>query len=341
MVEIDGSTGEGGGQILRTSLSLALATGRPVRIFNLRANRPKPGLMRQHLTAVLAAAEIGSAETRGAELHSRDLTFRPGRVGAGEYHFSIGTAGSVTLVLQTILPVLITADGPSRLVLEGGTHNDHAPPFDFVEKTFLPLINRMGPHVKARLDRWGFYPAGGGRIEVQIEPASTLARLDLVDRGRILSTRARAVVAHLPRHIAERELTVVGRKLGLGRKQLEVVEETRSAGPGNVLMIEIPSAHLTEVVTGFGSIGVPAEKVAARAAREAREYLDAEVPVGTHLADQLLLPLALAGGGSYRTLPLTAHSRTNIEVIQRFLDVPIVATEQGDGSVIVAVGAAR
>jgi RNA 3'-terminal phosphate cyclase (ATP) len=341
MIEIDGSLGEGGGQILRTSLSLALATGQPVRLFNLRANRARPGLRRQHLTAVLAAAEVGAADVSGAELHSRELVFRPGRVQAGDYHFAIGTAGSVTLVLQTILPVLVTARGRSSLVLEGGTHNEHAPPFDFIEKTFLPLVNRLGPRVTAQLDRYGFYPAGGGLLRVEIEPVAALGRLELLDRGRILGTRARAVVANLPRHIAERELKVVARKLGLGRKQIEVVEETRSNGPGNVVLIEIPSAHLTEVMTGFGAIGVPAEKVAARAARVAREYLDAEVPVGAHLADQLLLPLALGGGGSYRTLPLTEHARTNMDVIRRFLDVDLAATEHDDGTVTVTVGEQR
>jgi RNA 3'-terminal phosphate cyclase (ATP) len=338
MIEIDGSIGEGGGQILRSSLSLSLATGQAVRLFNLRANRPKPGLMRQHLTAVLAAAEVGSADVRGAELRSREITFSPGPVRAGDYHFAVGTAGSATLVLQTVLPVLITADGPSSLILEGGTHNDHAPPFDFVDKTFLPLINAMGPHVKARLDRPGFYPAGGGRIEVQVTPAAKLGRLDLIDRGRVIGVRARALVARLPKHIAARELTVIARKLGLRRKQLDVVEETRSASAGNVVLIEIQSAHLTEVITGFGAIGTPAEKVAARAAREARDYLDAGVPVGAHLADQLLLPLALAGGGSFRTPEITDHTRTNIEVIRRFLDLEIAVTEHEDRTATIRVG---
>ncbi|MBW3543885.1 MAG: RNA 3'-terminal phosphate cyclase [Planctomycetes bacterium] len=333
MIEIDGSHGEGGGQILRTSLTLALATGRAFRITSLRAGRPKPGLMRQHLMAVRAAAEVGQAETEGAALHSRELVFRPGAPQPGDYAFRIETAGSATLVLQTVLPVLMTAAQPSTLVLEGGTHNEHAPPLDFLERTWLPLIGRMGPKVLLRLERRGFYPAGGGRFTVHIEPVETLARIDLLERGRVMHRRARAIVSRLPRHIAERELTVIARKLSLPSKNVEVIEEGNSPGPGNAVVIEIISPHVTEVFTGVGKIGLPAEKVAARAAREAREYLDADVPVGFHLADQLLVPMALAGGGSFTTMPLTEHTRTNIDVVRRFVDIQIETTELDDGNV--------
>ena len=189
MIEIDGSQGEGGGQIIRTALTLSLSTGRTFRVFNVRAGRPRPGLLRQHLAAVQAAAEIGHADTRGAVLGSRDLTFRPGKVAAGDYRFAIGSAGSTTLVLQTILPVLLTTDRPSRLTLEGGTHNTFAPPFEFLEHTFLPLVNRLGPSVRVTLVRPGFYPAGGGQILATVEPCRRLSHLELCERGKVLDVR--------------------------------------------------------------------------------------------------------------------------------------------------------
>src|SRR5579883_279586 len=175
---INGASGEGGGQILRTSLGLSLATGQPFRIEQIRANRKSPGLLRQHLTAVRAAAAVGQAEVTGDELGSSALTFVPGEVQPGEYTFAIGTAGSTTLVLQTVLPALMTAKAPSRLVLEGGTHNTHSPPNDFLIKTFLPVVNRMGVKVTTRLERYGFFPAGGGRWICDIEPAQSLTPLE-------------------------------------------------------------------------------------------------------------------------------------------------------------------
>jgi RNA 3'-terminal phosphate cyclase (ATP) len=323
VLELDGSRGEGGGQILRTALALSVITGRPFRIDRIRANRKNPGLRRQHLTAVKAAARIGSAEVKGAALDSRRLTFVPGPVAPGEYEFSIGTAGSATLVLQTILPPLLVASGPSRLVIEGGTHNPQAPPFHFIERVYLPLLRQMGPRVSVRLDRHGFFPAGGGRFRVTVEPVPDLSPLDLGERGDIKRRRARALIARLPTHVAERELKVVKQSLGWDRAELEVVEVRDSAGPGNALMLEIESAHATELITAFGRRGVPAEKVAGEAVAEAQRYLESGAPVGEHLADQLLLPLAIAGGGSFATLPLTPHARTNLEVLRSFLALEV------------------
>lgn len=337
MIEIDGSMGEGGGQIIRSSLALSLATGRPFRMWNIRSGRKRPGLLRQHLTAVQAAATIGNAQTTGDKLHSRDLVFEPGTVTPGEYSFSIGTAGSASLVMQTVLPVLLFGEAPSTLRLEGGTHNPHAPPFDFIETTYLPIINRLGPKVTATLDRPGFYPAGGGKFRVTVQPAARLDRLELHDRGRVREVRARAIVSQLPRHIAERELTVVSRELGMQKNKLELIEETRARGPGNVVVVEINTDSVTEIVTAFGEKGVPAERVAAAAVREAQTYIETDVPVGPHLADQLLLPLALGSGGSYVTIEPTEHTLTNIDVIRRFLDVTIAATSRGDGTYLIEV----
>ena len=336
MIEIDGSFGEGGGQCLRTSLTLSLATGETFRICNIRARRSKPGLRRQHLTAVQAAAAVGQGEVSGAALGSTELTFRPRSVVPGTFSFDVGSAGSTTLVLQTILPALMTAPSPSALHLEGGTHNPLAPPYDFVAKTYLPLFNRMGPVTTAKLDRYGFFPAAGGAITVTMAPTVTLSPFELLDRGPVLAKRATILLANLPRHIAEREAKVLVERLDLAPEAV-CIEEPESAGPGNVVMLEIEYANVTEVFTEFGRIGLPAERVAANVIRDARNYLRTDAPVGEHLADQLLLPLALAGGGAFRTGPLSSHARTNIEVIKAFLDADISAQRETGGNTLVAV----
>jgi len=326
MITIDGSSGEGGGQILRTSLALSLVTGKPFRMERIRAGRPKPGLQRQHLTAVRAAAEVGRADVEGALLGSRELRFAPRGVEPGDYHFAVGTAGSVTLVLQTVLPALLVASAPSRLLLEGGTHNIFAPPFDFLAKSFLPLVERMGPRMEAVLERAGFYPSGGGAMRVAIHPEPKLRPIELLERGRVTRRLARAIVSRLPRHIAEREVETVRRGLSWPADSV-AVEEVPSPGPGNVLLVEVESEQLTEVFSGFGQRGVSAEKVAHGVVREVRRYLEAGVPVGEHLADQLLLPLAVAGGGSFRTLAPSSHMTTNLQTLQHFLDVRVTCEE--------------
>lgn len=323
LVRIDGSMGEGGGQILRTSLALSLCLGKPFRIVSLRAGRKKPGLRRQHLVCVKAAAKIGGAKVEGASLGSQELTFIPTSIRPGDYNFDIGSAGSTTLVLQSILPALLMANGPSTLTLQGGTHNPFAPPFEFLEKAFLPIINRMGPKIKARLERPGYYPKGGGRLSVTIQPAKKLQILHIDERGEIQERRATATVAGLPRHIAERELRVIGEKLQWGKECLHIMEESPDRGPGNIVTIEIKSKNITEVFTAFGERGVRAETVAYKAAKAACHYMDVDVPVGKHLADQLLLPFTLAGGGSFNTLQPTLHTRTNSEVVQLFQNIRI------------------
>src|SRR6185437_8859495 len=289
MIRIDGSFGEDGGQILRSSLSLSFVTGRLFRIENIRANREKPGLLRQHLTAVQAAAEVGCAEVEGAALGSKALTFVPGKIRSGEFRFAIGTAGSATLVLQTILPALITAVGPSRIEIEGGTHNPAAPAFDFLQRSFIPLIERMGPKVKLELQRYGFYPAGGGRIVVEIIPADLLKPIELEERGEITRKRATALVANLPYHIARRELDTVGKVLNWDAESLRCEDTKNSVSPGNLVMIELTSSTVTETFTAFGKLGVSAEDVAKDAAEQARAYMHSSAAAGEHLADQLLL----------------------------------------------------
>ncbi len=327
VVEIDGSFGEGGGQILRTSLSLSLVTGKPFRIDNIRAGREKPGLLRQHLTAVLAAAKVGGAKVEGATLGSQCITFTPGAVRSGEYRFAVGTAGSGTLVLQTVLPALMLASSPSKVTIEGGTHNHAAPPYHFLERAFLPLVERMGPKFKMQFERYGFYPAGGGRFIAEIEPVISLSPVHIAERGEITSRKVHAVVANLPRHIGQREVETASGMLNWGTETHSVEVTRESSGPGNVVMIEVRSNEATEIFTDFGRLGVSAEKVAQNAAREAREYLASSAAAGEHLTDQLLLPMALAGAGSFTALKLNLHARTNMDVIQKFLPVEFSVVE--------------
>ena len=255
MITIDGSEGEGGGQILRTSLALSLVTGQPFRMERIRAKRQKPGLLRQHLTAVEASKIVGCAEVEGAAMNSQTLEFRPGPVTPGNYRFAVGTAGSATLVLQTVLPSLLTAPDRSTLTLEGGTHNPLAPPFDFLTRSFMPLIHRMGPSVELELRRPGFYPAGGGRFHARIEPVKRLSKIALTERDAILRRRACVWLSKLAAEIADRELAVVREELRWREDECEVEVVPHPKGPGNALVLEIECEQVTAVFTGFGERG--------------------------------------------------------------------------------------
>lgn len=338
MIEIDGSLGEGGGQVLRTALALSLTTGKPFRIANIRAKRRTPGLLRQHLTAIQAATAVGDAAVEGAALGATELAFVPRALRGGDYSFAIGSAGSTMLVLQTVLVPLLVAGQPSTLELEGGTHNPASPPFDFIEQAYVPLLRRLGATVTLELVRPGFYPAGGGKVRVTITPAEELAPLTLDERGEIVARRARAVVANLPYSIAKREARVVAEELEWSEELVEAHTVTGSAGPGNVVSVIVASEHVTDVFTAFGARGVPAEKVAHDAAQEAKRYIDSGAAVGEHLADQLLLPLAAGAGGSFTTTPLSSHATTNIDVIRRFVPIAIAVEESSRGVVRVQVG---
>jgi RNA 3'-terminal phosphate cyclase (ATP) len=338
MISIDGSEGEGGGQILRTSLALSLVTGQPFRIERIRAKRQKPGLLKQHLISVEAARTVGCAEVTGAALGSQELMFKPGAVTPGNYRFAVGTAGSATLVLQTVLPALLVASGRTTLTLEGGTHNPMAPPFDFLEKSFVPLVKRMGPEMESELRRPGFYPAGGGKFHVGIEPVKKLSRLDLLEHGAIRSRRAIAIISKLPEQVAERELAITREELNWSEEECSVENVPNPMGPGNAVVLVIEGEHVTAVFTGFGERGRPAEEVARTAAASAKAWLEAEVPVDEHLADQLLIPMVLAGGGSFRTTKPSLHTTTNAQVIQRFVKVAIRIEQESELAWRVSIG---
>lgn len=329
VIELDGSEGEGGGQVLRTSLALSMITGRPLRIRHIRARRAKPGLMRQHLACVHAAMDISQARCEGAELGSQTLSFTPGAIRAGDYRFAIASAGSCMLVLQTVLPALLAADGPSRIELQGGTHNPLAPSFDFVARAYAPLARKLGAGISLDLTRRGFYPAGGGAVAAAITPAAGgLTPMNIAHRGDAIDLGAECVVAGVPRSVARRELDTLGAALDWPAARLRIVDGRHNEGPGNALAAVLQYAELTEVFTAFGAKGVTAETVARSLAREVRDYIDSDGALGPHLADQWLLLLALAvrdsGAPAHFTCSeLTDHTLTNASVIERFLPVTI------------------
>jgi RNA 3'-terminal phosphate cyclase (ATP) len=337
MIEIDGSQGEGGGQIIRSCLTLSAITGKPFTITNVRAGRKKPGLLRQHLTATNAAQTICNGTTTGAELKSNHLSFKPGPIRGGDFKFSIGSAGSGTLVAQTVIPILMMAKSASSVEIEGGTHNPMAPCHDYLAKVYLPLIERMGPRLETSLERFGFYPAGGGKFSVRVHP-SPLAGLTLTTRQGKYQPHVTAIVSSLAPSVGQRECDTIVRKMQWSAKCATVLEVPNPHGPGNVVMIEIKSDNVSEIFTGFGAVGVPAERVARNVLKSTKSYLGMEtVPVGPYLADQLLLPMALAAqrgeSSQFVTTPLTQHSLTQIDTIHRFLyveiDVEIDVAEPG------------
>jgi RNA 3'-terminal phosphate cyclase (ATP) len=294
--------------------------------------------MRQHVTAVEAAAVISGSECSGLAVGASELTFRPGQVVPGEYHFAVGTAGSTSLVLQTVLTPLALAGAPSRLVLEGGTHNMLAPPFDFIERAFLPVINRMGPSVSAQIVRHGFYPRGGGRIEIDITPAP-LAPIQCHTRGERIGEAAQLVFCGLPFEIAERLLARARRDLADWPEEAFTVRQLPAEqGPGVILMLEARYADVTELVSGFGQLGVPAERLAKTSAARMNGYVEATAFAGPYLADQLVLPFVLAGGGSFTTVKPSQHLLTAIDIATRFTGRRIALERQPGGEHLLTVG---
>ncbi|WP_422846625.1 RNA 3'-terminal phosphate cyclase [Acidovorax sp. M2(2025)] len=333
-IRLDGSTGEGGGQILRTGLALSMVTGQPLHMTRIRAGRPKPGLMRQHLACVQAAVAVCGGQAEGAELNSQTLVFTPGAVRAGHYRFQIATAGSCLLVLQTVLPALMLADGASRVELAGGTHNPMAPPFDFLERAFAPLVRRLGVGLELQLQRRGFFPAGGGELVAHITPAARpLAPVDVLARGPLLNGWAEALAPGLARNIAHRELETLGQRMGwtFEAGQLRQPATRQNEGPGNALIATLEYAHVTEVFCQLGERSLSAEQVAKRLADEIRAYQLSSGALGSHLADQWMLPLALAvwqsgQAASYTCSEMTPHTETNAQTIALGLPVLVQIT---------------
>ncbi len=329
MLLIDGSAGEGGGQVLRTALGLSLVTQTPFRMVQIRGRRPKPGLQRQHLACVKAATMIGDAVVEGDALTSQELVFHPRALLPGNYELAIGSAGSTTLLLQAVLPALLRASGPTTLSLEGGTHNRLAPTFEFLSQSFVPVLAQLGARVEVKLVRYGFEPAGGGRIEVSVTPAP-LKPIELLQRGERISRQATAVISSIPAKVAVRELAMIEEDLAFAPTELHT-EHVTASSPGNAVIIALTYQNVADVFVGLGERGVTAEKVAHRTAREVMRSLRTDAPVGLHLADQLMVPFALAGGGAFRTVEPTGHARTQLDLIPRFLDVKLDCEAEGQG----------
>lgn len=338
-IELDGSFGEGGGQILRTSLALSLLTGQPFHLRNVRARRPKPGLQAQHLRSVVAAATIGGAKLRGASLGSTDLVFEPGEGKAGAYRFEIGTAGATGLVLHTIyLPLALRGTAPSEVTLTGGTHVTTSPTFHFLDGTWRRYLEMMGLQVSLRLDRPGFYPRGGGIVRAFVQPCPAPRGLTLGERSEVRITGTSAV-AGLDRGIARRQARRATHLLQHAGFQADIGEETWEGGPGTVVVLRVETGSVPSIFVGLGARGKPAETVAEEAVAELLAYLQADDSlVDPHSADQLVLPLALAEGRSeYRTTAITRHLTTNIAVIKHFLprDIDCEGEEGRPGRVVV------
>ena len=323
--KIDGGQGEGGGQVLRTALALSAIRGVPVEIHSIRTRRKNPGLQAQHLTVVNALAQICGAQVEGATLGSQCVYFAPAGIRAGEYHFDVGTAGSTALVLQALLFPLAFADGPSRVVLSGGTHVPWSPPAHYIGEVWFPVLTEMGVSISLELLRWGFYPKGGGRVHVAIEGGATLRPANLVSRPGGVRLHGLSAVANLSRRIAERQRDWMLRRLGAKGQQADIaVAEAEASGAGNFALLVADSGGLPAGFSALGERGKPAEHVADEVVDALLAYLKTEAACDPHLADQLILPMALAGGTSRLTTSrVTAHLRTTVRLVQQVLGCPV------------------
>ncbi|MBA7640605.1 RNA 3'-terminal phosphate cyclase [subsurface metagenome] len=328
---IDGSIGEGGGQILRTSLALSCITGKRLHIENIRSARRNPGLAKQHLSCVQAACQICNGKSRGAAQGSKVLNFQASPVHSGDFRFDIGSAGSASLVIQTVLPALFLADKSSIVTVTGGTHNPLAPPFDFLWETFLPAIKTAGFQSDCKLLRHGFFPAGGGKITLHVQPWQKQSNqtINLCDSDQEFRISARIYTAKLPTRIAHHQQKLLLQS-GLNIQNIEHTEVRDSEGPGNAVCIRLCCNKRTTVLTAFGMRGKPSEQVISEIVSSVMHFVDSGAAVEHFLADQLLLYMAIANGGCFTTDRISAHTKTNMEVIKRFLPVDFIIEEQRD-----------
>lgn len=326
VVTIDGAKGEGGGQVLRTSLSLSMITGKPFKIVNIRANRKKPGLLRQHYTAVKAAASICNAKVKGFEIGAKEIIFIPGEIKPGKYHFKIGSAGSTILVAQTILLPLALSSSRSTVVIEGGTHNKQAPTFDFFNESYLQVLRKVGINVDAKIIQHGFYPAGGGKIEITIRPIQKFKKINLSSKEGEVSIFSECIAFNINNDIAESQLEFVKNKLSLREGDVDINSIPDGDGFANILSLKIKYRNICEVVAAFGERGKHRNIVAESACEQALEFMKSSSAVGTYLADQILLPISFCGG-RFTTFSPSEHFYTNIETIKRFINLDIQIKE--------------
>jgi len=328
---IDGSFGEGGGQILRTALALAAILQRPVEIRNIRGGRKKPGLRPQHLAAVKALGKVTSAQVRGADMGSTHLYFEPCQLKGGAYTLDIGTAGSTALVLQAIMPGLLFAKEPSRVMIAGGTHVPWSPCFHYLKEVFAPAVSEMGGMVSLEIGPWGWYPKGGGRVVASISPGAGLSALERTKRGNLTGVYVLSAVSNLPAGIGERQRDQALKRLrsqGYAPTRIELLEGS-SPGPGTVVFVKAEFEKGAAAFTSLGKRGKPAETVADEACSGFFEFMASDAAVDSHLADQLALYMALAKGRSSLVVQtITKHLLTNMWVIEQFLPVAFEVNEQ-------------
>jgi RNA 3'-terminal phosphate cyclase (ATP) len=342
IIRIDGSMGEGGGQILRTSLALSCVLRVPVEIVNIRKARKKPGLQPQHLTAVNAAAAVCRAGVEGVHLSSTAISFSPGEVAGGDFCFDVsekrGSAGSAPLVLQTILMPLCFANAASTVTVIGGTHVPWSPTAHYLMHVFLPALSHIGVNADVLLETWGWYPAGGGKVTARTTPQKEARPLIVTERGRLLRVSGISAVSNLPRDIAVRQRDRALK--ALSQKGINADIEFASApSPGKGTLVFL-LAEFENVLAGFsalGAIGKRAEGVAEEACGELFNYLDSGAALDPHLADQMIPWLAMVKGASaFTTSRVTQHLLTNIRVVQQFIECDVQVTgKQG------AAGAVR
>jgi RNA 3'-phosphate cyclase len=326
-IQVDGSYGEGGGQILRTALALSAVLKKPFTLYNIRCKRRNPGLQAQHVAAVEALARIAEAQIEGVRFGSQEITFIPQEVHSGEYQFEVKTAGSVILLLQAIFLPLCLSKGISDITLIGGTHVQWSPSFHYFSEVFLPALEGLGVSATVAIERWGFFPKGGGRIRLKINPIQELKPISLVDRGSLKKISGISAVSKLPKHVAERQKEQALKRIQGELKidgEIAVLDDVHSDGPGSFLFL---LAEYEKVISGFSALGVkgkPAERVADEAVDSLKDYLESEGCVDPYLTDQIVPFMALAkGNSSITTMLITEHLLTNLWVIKHFLDVTI------------------
>lgn len=330
MTEIDGSFGEGGGQILRTALALSAVFELPLTLHHIRAKRKDPGLGHQHLMAVNALAQMSGAKVEGNVIGSQELTFIPGEVCPGDYHFRIGTAGSVTLVLQALLLPLCLSQKRFRLFLEGGTHVPWSPPYHYLSEILFPILHLTGVSAGGTIHEWGWYPKGGGAIQVEVQPSPSLRPISLLERGSLRKIRGFSAASSLPKHVAERQREEALRRIEQEMKmkaEIAILPDPPSRGPGSFLFLVAESEGAVAGFSSLGRRGKRAEEVAEEAVNSLKNYLETEGCLDPHLADQLVPFIAVAkGNSSFTTTRITEHLLTNLWVIQHFRNAKISVT---------------
>lgn len=335
MIEIDGSHGEGGGQILRTGLAYSAILKKPVKITRIRAGRKNPGLQPQHLKSIEALAEITKAKTEGVKIGSKTITFIPEEIVPGRYEFNIGTAGSVALLLQALLLPLALCQSDSHLVITGGTHVEWSPPVHYLSEVLFPTLHLMGIQAKAKIERWGWYPKGDGRIEIEIHPASELKPVSLTHRGALKNIYGLSASSNLPKHVAQRQRDRALRRIEEELKteaKIEVFSEIPSIGQGSFIFLIAESERAKAGFSSLGKRGKRAEEVADEAIVSLKGYLESDGCIDPYLADQTVPFMALAkGNSSFTTALITEHLLTNLWVIGHFLEISVVRSgDQGE-----------